>query len=62
MRPLNLLMNQKNNLNNFFPLKVAIYSVLGFFTTYILFGLDGWGVIELQTKMPLVRFQDGAKE
>ena len=43
MRPLNLLMNQKNNLNNFFPLKVAIYSVLGFFTIYILFGLDGWG-------------------
>ena len=43
MRPLNLLMNQKNKLNNFFPLKVAIYSVLGFFTIYILFGLDGWG-------------------
>ena len=42
MRPLNLLMNQKNNLNNFFPFKVAIYSVFGFFTINILFGLDGW--------------------
>ena len=36
-------MNLKNNLKHYFPLKVAIYSVLGFFTIYILFGLDGWG-------------------
>ena len=36
-------MNLKNNLKNYFPLKVAISSVFGFFIIYILFGLDGWG-------------------
>ena len=35
-------MNQKNKLNNFLPLKIAVSSVLGFFTLYIIFGLDGW--------------------
>ena len=35
-------MNLKNNIKNYFPLKVAISSVFGFFIIYILFGLDGW--------------------
>ena len=36
-------MQLKNNPGNFFPFKIAITSVLGFFTLYIIFGLDGWG-------------------